>query len=470
MKRTKVIGTIGPSIDDISKMEALVKEGVNIFRFNFSHGTHDEHLLKINWVKELQIRGYSVAVFVDLGGPKFRLGNIQGGNIHLKRGYEFILTTKDVPGNEKIVYAPLEEVLPFLKRGDVILLSDGTVELEVLEVKEKDVITKVRIGGEISSHKGINIPNRMQGVSAITPKDVEDMIFAAKNGVRIFALSFVGSPQDIEKAKDILGSEGIKGYFISKIERYEAVTNFDEILKVSDAIMVARGDLAVEIPFEKVPVLQKEMIYKARCAGKPVIIATQMLKSILYNPLPSRAEISDIANAVIDGADALMLSEETAVAKRPDYSVNVMRRVIEEAEQFTESKMAAFLRVELKEHKELEWQIARSCVSLSESMKAKVIITPTASGMTAFRVSSLRPRIPIVAPTPEERVYEFLNFAYGVYPLKVDYMNNLEEVIESVKEKIFEFGFAKRGDIAVITAGYPFGKPGTTNMVKVEKL
>jgi len=469
MKLTKIVATVGPSISNESLMERLVINGVNAFRFNFSHGTYEEHLKKINWAKDLQNKGHNIAIFADLSGPKFRIGEIEGDRIVLKRGDEFILTTEKIVGNNRIVYAPLEDVIPHLRKGDTILLSDGTVELEVKKVTKNSIITKVRMGGEISSHKGINIPNRMQGVSAITEKDIQDMKFAVSAGIRIFALSFVGGREDVEKARDILRQEGVNGYIIAKIERYEAVVNFDEILDSADGIMIARGDLAVETPYPKVPILQKEIILKTRAKGKPVITATQMLRSLLFSPLPSRAEISDIANAVLDGSDALMLSEETAVAKRPLNSVKVMKEIILEAEKFRKRKGEG-LPIDLKGKKDVEWQIARSSFELCNSLKARIIITPTASGATALRLSSLRPLAPIIAPTPDPAVWEFLNLSYGVYPLKVDFMKNLDEIIGKVKLEIFKRKLAKEGDLAVITAGYPFGKPGSTNMVKVERL
>uniref|UniRef100_A0A7V4E5A3 Pyruvate kinase n=1 Tax=candidate division WOR-3 bacterium TaxID=2052148 RepID=A0A7V4E5A3_UNCW3 len=469
MKLTKIIATVGPSISAESLMERLIKSGVNALRFNFSHGTYDEHSKKIKWAKNLQNKGYNFAVFVDLSGPKFRIGEVTGDRVVLKRGDEFVLTTEKIIGNNRTVYAPLEGVIPYLKKGDTVLLSDGTVELKVKKITKNSVITKVIMGGEISSHKGINIPNRMHGISAITEKDIQDMRFAISLGVRIFAISFVGGKEDVIRAREVLKQEGVNGFIIAKIERFEAVANFDEILDVADGIMIARGDLAVETPYAKVPILQKELILKTREKGKVVIIATQMLRSLLFSPLPSRAEISDIANAVLDGSDALMLSEETAVAKNPLNSVRVMKEIIKEAERFRKKKGEG-LPLNLKEKENIEWQIARSSFELWKSLRARLIITPTASGATALRISALRPLAPIVAPTPDPGVCEFLNLSFGIYPLKVDVMRNLDELIYKVKDEIFKRRLAKEGDLAVITAGYPFGKPGSTNMVKVEKL
>ncbi len=468
-KFTKIIATVGPSISSPGVMEQLLKSGVNAFRFNFSHGTREEHLEKIRWAMGLRRKGYVFALFADLSGPKFRLGEIEGGNIFLKRGQEFVLTTKKMKGDGRIAYAPLEPVIHQLKKGDIILLADGTVELEVKRVVGDSITTIVRIGGEISSHKGINIPNRMGNVCAITEKDQKDIEFAMSAGIRIFAISFVGSEKDLLRAMEIFTQIGSsQAFIISKIERHDAVLNFGKILQMSGGIMIARGDLAVEIPYWEVPILQKELIIKSREAGRPVITATQMLRSILFNPVPTRAEISDIANAVLDGTDALMLSEETAVAQDPVRSVKVMRSIVAEAEKF-QFREKPYNMITVKDGG-VEWEIAQSSVRLAHSIKAKIIITPTASGATALRISSLRPNVPIVAPTFNDLVFEFLNLSYGVYPLKVNVMNNIDELLAEVKKKIFEKGFAKEGDFAVITGGYPFGKPGTTNMLKVEKL
>jgi len=467
MKLTKIIATVGPAINSPDLVREMVEAGVDLFRFNLSHGEYEEHLEKIRWIKDLQSSGVNVGIFIDLGGPKFRLGHFKD-KVVLRQGDEFILTLEEVEGDEKRAYAPLSDVIRNLKPGDTILLADGTVELEVREVGENEVVTKVRVGGELSSHKGINIPNRMGNISAITEKDVEDLKFGIKAGVNIFALSFVGSKADIINLKRIAKEFGAEIYVISKIERGEAIENLDEIVNFSDAVMVARGDLAVEIPYYKVPILQREIVEKARISCKPAIVATHMLKSILYSPVPTRAEISDIANAVFNGSSALMLSEETAIAPSPVHSVEVMVKIVEEAERYLKKSQTEMHFP--KASGDLEMKIAQSAVELGYAVDAKVIVTPTASGATPLRVSALRPRIPIVAPTKDRKVFEFLNLAYGVYPLLVKDMKSLEEIMDEVKLKVLERGFAQRGDLVVITAGYPFGSPGSTNMVKVEKL
>ncbi|MEO0246599.1 MAG: pyruvate kinase [candidate division WOR-3 bacterium] len=469
MKLTKIVATVGPSVDSLDKMRSLIEEGVNLFRFNFSHGTLNEHLQKINWIRSLRDDGLEAGVFVDLGGPKFRLGEFGGdGKAYLEPGQTFRLTLREVEGNNLIAYAPLHQVLDNLRPGDSILLADGTIELEVVEVESEEVITRVRIGGEVSSHKGINIPYRMGNISAITEKDIKDLQSGINAGVNIFALSFVGSADDVLKAKEIAKSFGAEIYVISKIERAEALDNLRGILDVSDAIMVARGDLAVEIPYYKVPVVQKELITQALKKGRPVITATHMLRSILYSPVPSRSEISDIANAVLDGSSALMLSEETAIASNPVNSVAVMKRIVLEVEGYIRKN-------NLRKHVvgetgDLEMRIAESAVNLAISLNAKAIITPTASGATALRVASLMPPVPIVAITESDNICEFLNLAYGVYPFKVKKMTGLGDMIEYIKPVLLNKGFVYPGDTVVITAGYPFGKPGTTNMVKVEKI
>ncbi|MGB9823913.1 MAG: pyruvate kinase [Candidatus Hydrothermia bacterium] len=469
MKLTKIVATVGPSVSSKEIIKSLIEEGVNLFRFNFSHGTVEEHMEKIGWIRSLRAEGYNAGIFVDLGGPKFRLGVFEkDGRVFLEPGQFFTLTLKEIVGNKNIAHAPLANVIHNLKPHDTILLADGTVELEVVEVKEDEIITVVRIGGEISSHKGINIPNRMQNISCITEKDISDLEAGISAGVKMFALSFVGSPDDIVKARKLAESMGSDIFVISKIERAEALDNFDRILELSDAIMVARGDLAVEIPYYKVPIVQKELIAKAIEKGRPVITATHMLRSILYSPVPSRSEISDIANAVLDGSSALMLSEETAIAKDPVHSVRVMKSIINEVEGYVFRNN--ILRHRQCKLEDVEMKIAESAVNLALSLRAKLIITPTASGATALRVASLLPPVPIIAPCYEDDVFEFLNIAYGVYSIRVQEMRDFDEIMKFVREFVKNKGLASPGDTVVITAGYPLGIPGTTNMVRVEKI
>jgi len=463
-KKTKIIATIGPSVDSKEKVERLIKAGVNVFRFNFSHGTYEEHKQKFKWVNELKSR-YPVAILADLGGPKIRIGKIKDKKIVLRRGQEFILTTEKIIGNNRIVYASIEEIIDSLRRGDRILLADGSVELIVKDKRDKEVITRVRIGGVISEGKGVNIPSEHLDIEVITEKDKKDLSFALQHGTDAVAMSFVRSSEDILKLKGLMKKEGREVPVIAKIERKEAIENFEEILSVCDGIMIARGDLGVEIPFQRIPVVQKKLIYTSRQSYKPVITATQMLRSLLENPLPTRAEITDVANAVLDGSDALMLSEETAVASNPIKSVQIMVKIIKEAEKFREE-----IPIPFKAVKDLECEIAHAAFKFTLTLGAKAIITPTSSGATARRVSSLRPHVPILAITDNMGVYSFLNFSFGVHPVFVEDLKDLNQVVILGKKYLKENRLAKDGDYIVITGGFPFGKPGSTNLVKVEKI
>lgn len=463
-KKTKIIATIGPSVDSAEKVERLIKAGVNVFRFNFSHGTYEEHKQKFKWVKELKSR-YPVAILADLGGPKIRIGKIKDRRIILRRGQEFILTTEKIIGNNRIVYASIEEIIGSLRRGDRILLADGSVELIVKDKREKEVITRVRVGGVVSEGKGVNIPSEHLNIEVITEKDKKDLSFALQNGADAVAMSFVRSSKDILKLKELIKKEGRDVPVIAKIERKEAIENFEEILSVCDGIMIARGDLGVEIPFQKIPVVQKKLIYTSRQAYKPVITATQMLKSLLENPLPTRAEITDVANAVFDGSDALMLSEETAIASNPINSVKIMVKIIKEAEKFRKE-----IPIPFKPEKDVECEIANAAFKFTLTLGAKAIITPTSSGATARRISALRPHVPILAITDNMRVYSFLNFSFGVHPFFVEKLKDLNQVVILGKKYLKEYKLAKDGDYIVITGGFPFGKPGSTNLVKVEKI
>ena len=463
-KKTKIIATIGPSANSEEKVERLIKAGVNVFRFNFSHGNYEEHKQKFDWVNKLKSK-YPVAILADLGGPKIRIGKIKDKKIVLRRGQEFILTTEKIIGNDEIVYASIEGIIDSLRIGDRILLADGSVELIVKDKRDKEVITRVRIGGVVSEGKGVNIPSEHLDIEVITEKDKKDLAFALRNGADAIAMSFVRNSEDILKLKELIEKEGKTAPVIAKIERKEAIENFEEILSACDGIMIARGDLGVEIPFQKIPVVQKKLIYISRQSYKPVITATQMLKSLLENPLPTRAEITDVANAVLDGSDALMLSEETAVASNPVKSVEIMVKIIKEAE-----KLKGEIPIPFKAKKDVECEIAHAAFKFTITLGAKAIITPTSSGATARRVSSLRPHVPILAITENIQVYNFLNFSFGVHPVFVEKLNDLNQVVILGKKYLKEKKLAKDGDYIVITGGFPFGKPGTTNLVKVEKI
>ncbi|WP_244829550.1 pyruvate kinase [Desulfurobacterium thermolithotrophum] len=390
-KKTKIVATLGPGSSDKKILQKMLEYGLNVVRLNMSHGTHEEHRKKIELVREVEKEvGKPIPVLMDLCGPKIRIGKIKKEPFYLHRGEKIVLTTGK-SAKEKIVvnYPNLHKEV---KKGEVILLADGAFRLKVKEVKDKDIICEVLVGGPLTSHKGVNLPHSKLSVPALTEKDKEDVKFGIENGVDIIALSFVRKAEDVIELKELISSLGKSIPVIAKIEKPEAVKNIDSILEVADGIMVARGDLGVELPIEKVPVIQKQLIRKANEVGKPVITATQMLKSMVDLPSPTRAEVTDIANAVLDGTDALMLSEETAVGKYPVKVIRTMAKVAFEAE-----KIYLYKRYMDMPAKTLQDSLAKSACNLSREVKVKAIIPFTRSGVSALAVAKYRPPVPIYA-------------------------------------------------------------------------
>ncbi len=468
--KTKIVATLGPASRSLDKIESLAKAGVDIFRINFSHGTETEHSETIAKIKQVSGKlDFPVAILEDLQGPKIRLGKIKNGKATLKRGAEFILTTKEIPGDEHIASLTFPDVIKDVSPGEIIYINDGLIKLKIEKIDKENIYTKVIEGGEISDHKGVNFPNTRLSVPAITEKDKEDLKFGLAHGVDLVALSFVKSPDEVLELKKLMHTYGRVVPVISKIEKWEAVENLEEIVDVSDGIMVARGDLGVEMPIEEVPVIQKKIISVCNRKGKPVITATQMLNSMIENPTPTRAEVTDIANAIFDGTDAVMLSNETAVGKFPLESVSVMRRVIKNTE-----KSAIFRRFlknktdsEKLENSSVSEAIALSANKIAENIKAKAIITATESGRTALLVSKYRPNVPVIALTPKNETLKYLTLKWGVIPVKVDAFKTVDEILQKATEIAKEKRIAKSGDAVVITAGSHTGISGSTDLLKV---
>lgn len=475
MRKTKIVCTIGPATDTPEMLSKLMDAGMNVVRLNTSHGDLEEHRRKIRLVKEIRgDRKLPIAILLDLAGPKIRTGYLERDEVSLEEGSELVLTTEDVLGNEKILSVNYPGLPADVKPGDRILLSDGAIELEVLETDGLTRIkTRVLNGGRITHRRGVNVPGvDLKGISSLTDRDVEFMKLGVEEGVDYFALSFVRRAEDVERAKEMISKLGGDQPVVSKIETLQALENLEEIVEKSDGIMVARGDLGVEIPLQEVPVAQKRIISTANRMAKPVITATQMLESMVDNPRPTRAEVTDIANAILDGTDAVMLSEETAVGKYPIEAVKYMDRVAREAERFFhEFKSLVF-----------DWMrnftitmdvsdaISHACWHLSEDLDASLIITSTSTGSTARRVSRFRPRATILAPTPEEKTYYRLALVWGVIPVKIEFTKSTDEMISMSIEEAENMGLLKSGDRVIITAGIPWGKPGSTNMVKVHEV
>jgi pyruvate kinase len=470
MPRTKIVCTIGPASRSLKILEKLTQAGMNVARLNFSHGTQTEHLEVIKNIRRLAAKsGKSVAILQDLAGPKIRIGKIKAGKITLESGALITLTNQHFLGDEKRVSVNYLELPKYVKPGDILLLSDGALELEVLEATDQDIRCRVIIGGLLSSFKGINLPARSIKAPSLTKKDKEDLAFGIEQEVDYVALSFVRSATDVMKAKSFIDKRGSAIPLIAKIEKHEALENIDEILHVVDGIMIARGDLGVEIPLEKVPLVQKLLIQKSNQAGKPVITATQMLRSMVDSPRPTRAEVTDVANAILDGTDAVMLSEETATGNYPVESVATMARIAEDAESgfpFEEW----IHRLGPEREKSLPEAVGCAACNLAESINASCIITFTQTGSTARLVAKCRPRRPILAMTPLEKTYCRLELVWGVVPFLSETMKDTDEMIDRAIKIALQSGIVKRGQIVVITAGVPVGVPGTTNLIKAEVL
>ena len=466
--KTKIVCTIGPSCDSPDMIRALIEKGMNVARLNFSHGSHEQHLDKIRTIRSVsENMGRSIAILQDLCGPKIRVGKVVEPGIQLKAGESLILTRDDILGEGNRVSVSYKELPSDVKSGDVILLADGMMELVVRETSENDVVCDVVIGGTLTSNKGINLPSGTIKVPSLTEKDRLDLDFGIREGVDCVALSFVRSAEDILELKDIIRKSGKDIPVVAKIEKHEAIRNIDDILEATDVVMVARGDLGVEIPLEKVPGLQKMLVRKANEKGKPVIVATQMLRSMVDSPRPTRAEANDVANAVLDGADAVMLSEETASGRYPLSAVEYMVKIAGNAER--EYPHERYLKL-INEDSTISQSVAYASCVLAEHLHASAIVASTKSGFTAKQISRFRPRSRLVALSPDKAALRGLALYWGCYPGFVDVPKNTDDMIEKVAESALETGAVKPGDLIVITAGHPVWVEGTTNMMKVKRI
>ena len=468
MRKTKIVCTIGPASSSPEVLEQLIKAGMNVARLNFSHGTHEEHRKVIENIRALSGElDMPVAILQDISGPKIRIGKLKDDNILLEAGSTFTLTCRDVIGDEAQVSVNYRNLPDDVKVGDTILLSDGNIELKVEETTPTDINCRVVVGGSLSSHKGVNLPTVTMGVPPLTTKDEVDLRFGIGQGVDYIALSFVRQAKDIEALKSIIMNEGASIPVIAKIEKHEALSNIDEIISIVDGIMVARGDLGVEIPLEQVPLMQKMLVRKCNAVGKPVITATQMLMSMVNNPRPTRAEVTDIANAVLDGTDALMLSEETALGKYPIKSVSVMSRIAANTES-----SAYFIELMEKraipERKTIPDAISHAASMTARSLGSATIVTPTSSGSTARMVARYRPTQPIIAISSNPGTVARLSLVWGIVAVIVDELLDTEDMTAKAREIARKMGLVRGGDTVVITAGVPIGVEGTTNLIKVE--
>ena len=468
--RSKIVCTLGPSSSDPAVIERMALAGMDVARVNFSHGTHADHARAIEVVRSVGARlGRPIAVLQDLCGPKIRIGTFREGKVKLVDGQAFTVTSREVEGDETIVSCAYAGLPDDVQAGDRLMLADGMLELRVESTNGIDIRCTVVAGGVLSARKGISLTTRSVKLQALTSKDFEDLAFGLEQGVDYVALSFVRGPEDVIQARAFCEERGQLVPLIAKIEKHEAVQNVDAILEEADGIMIARGDLGVETRLEAVPLIQKRLIAKASQVGKPVITATQMLVSMVSHPRPTRAEVTDVANAVLDGTDALMLSEETAAGDHPVEAVAFMNRIARDAEQgFPHEAWIEAHRA--RAGRGIPEAVSHAAYDLAESIGAAAIITFTDSGSTARAVARYRPRRPVLAPTPNLRTWRQLALVWGVTPMLTATMASTDEMIERACNAAREAGLVTAGDTVVMTAGIPVGKPGTTNMIKAERL
>jgi pyruvate kinase len=471
--KTKIVCTIGPRVANPESIEQLICSGMNVARLNFSHGDYDFHQQMINHIREISQRlERSVAILQDLSGPKFRIGKFADDKVvHLSARQPFVFCAGPVEGDEHRVSFPFPEVYEDIKAGDVLLVADGALQLKVENVVNGNEIHMVALNdSSISSAKGVNFPDSKISVPALTQKDKKDLEFGLRNGVDFIALSFVRYAEDMQSLRNICGFFNKDIPLIAKIEKHEAIQNLADIVQLADGVMVARGDLGVEIPLEQVPILQKEIIHLANKHGKPVITATQVLRSMVDNPRPSRAEVSDIANAIWDGTDALMLSEETAIGNYPLEAVQTLANVAQETEKAMNHLEKRFLPIPDIMNSDTRDAVAGAIYYLSKNFPAKAIVTPTATGITPKLISRLQPDIPIVALTPDATTYRRLALSWGVFPYMIDASDEFEILINNSLEKAAVNGWLKKGDSAILAMGYPFGeeRTDTIRLVKYE--
>lgn len=471
MTRAKIVCTIGPATQSLEMIEKMIEAGMDVARLNFSHGTHEAHAQVICNIRQaIKNTGYPVAILQDLQGPKIRVGKFESGPVELVNGAKFTITSRDIPGNVNIVSTTYKNLPKDVVPGDTLLLDDGLIYLKVLNTDGTDVVCEVVNGGILKDNKGINLPGVKVSAPALTEKDTEDLMFGLEQDVDYVALSFVRTLDDIYHMKKLIAQKGKNTPVIAKIEKPEALEHIDDIIQAADGVMVARGDLGVEMKTEEVPSIQKRLIKLCNQYGKPVITATQMLESMIHNPRPTRAEASDVANAILDGTDAVMLSAETASGKFPIEAISIMNRIIHLIEQempvdYTKRRRSGNATLPTPEG------IAISSCTLAEIVDAEAIVCITMSGASAKVVAKYRPHKPILALTHSDKIRNQINLVWGIQGLAIpELKSTIDESIEEIKNVLLTSGFVKKGSKIVITAGLPFSLRGQTNSVRVEEI
>lgn len=472
MKKTKIVCTIGPASESEKVLKELFLNGLNVCRLNFSHGSHEEHKKRIDNIKKVRKElNMPIGIMLDTKGPEIRLGDFKDGTIEIEDGDILTLTTRDILGDKNIVSISYTGLPNDVEEGTRILIDDGLVELKVLEIIDGTDIKCIALNnGTLKNHKGVNVPNVKINLPAITKKDIDDILFGIENEIDFIAASFVRKASDVLEIRKILEENNADFIeIISKIENQEGVDNIDEILAASDGIMVARGDLGVEIETEEMPLVQKELIRKSNLVGKPVITATQMLDSMMRNPRPTRAEVTDVANAILDGSSAIMLSGETAAGKYPVESVKTMYNIATRTEDSLDYGEILSSKVAISEVSTTN-AIGKATCTTAMDLGASAIITATSSGYTSKAISKFKPKSPIIAATTSESVMRRLSLVWGVYPVLSPYSNSTDDVIELSIQSAVEKGYVKEGELVVITAGIPVGTSGSTNLIKVHTI
>lgn len=467
MRKTKIICTIGPASQSEEKLRELMLAGMNVARFNFSHGDHEEQHGKYDRMRKVSKElNLPIAALLDTKGPEIRLRDFEGGKVMLEAGQKFTLTTKEIMGTNEIASITYKELIHDISAGTTILIDDGLIEMTVEEITDTDIICNVVNGGPVSNHKGVNVPGAELSIPYISESDKNDILFGVELGFDIIAASFVRNKEDVLEVRKILDERNSKMMIISKIENMQGIKNLDEIIEVSDGIMVARGDMGVEVPLEEVPVLQKQIIKKAVAKGKQVITATQMLESMMHNPRPTRAETTDIANAIYDGTTAIMLSGESAQGQYPVEAVQTMARIAERTEE--DIDFAGRLKKrEVPGDGNITTAISHATCTLAADLDVKAIICVTMSGFTASMISRFKPSCPIIGCTVKRLVWRQLNLQWGVMPLLIQEENTAEDLFHAAIDAAVDAGYIVKGDKIIITAGMPLGISGKTNQLRV---
>lgn len=467
MRKTKIICTLGPASESEEKLREIMLAGMNVARFNFSHGSHEEHKKKFDRVVKIRGElGLPVATLLDTKGPEIRLRDIEGGRTELVNGQKFTLTTEDMLGNNEMVSITYANLIHDISAGTTILIDDGLIEMVVDEITDTDIICTVINGGPISNHKGVNVPGAELSMPYLSEQDKSDIMFGCDMGFDFVAASFVRCKEDILAVKKIIEENGSHMRIIAKIENMQGIRNLKEIVEVSDGIMVARGDMGVEIPMEEVPVIQKEMIKLAESEGKQVITATQMLDSMIKNPRPTRAEVADVANAIYDGTTAIMLSGETAAGAYPVEAVTTMAKIAERTEQDINYNERLKKRENTTEY-DITTAISHATCTTAKDLNAAAIITVTISGFTAGMISRYKPSCPIIACSVSPKICRQMNLYWGVTPVWIPRENSADDLFEDAVRAAQNAGYIKKGDTVVLTAGVPLGVSGRTNMIRV---